>query len=198
MQRNPSYHMTIDRCIMQTIIKKQPRTVYQLIRLVQPAYPIFSEQEIVEHILCLQKQRKLILKENPASPPSTLKGYLFSLKATWYWTIIILSFVTTTIIFTIPEGAYPIKYVRYLLGSLFVLFLPGYTFIKALFPTKDIDNIERTALSIGMSLTLVPITGLLLNYTPWGIRTTSITLSLLFLTIILTATAVIREYQALR
>jgi len=183
---------------MQTIIKKQPRTVYQLIRIVQQAYPIFSEQEITERILYLQKQRKLILEEKPATLPSTLKDYLFSSKATWYWTLIILSLATTTIIFTIPEGAYPIKYVRYLLGSLFVLFLPGYSFIKAIFPTKDIDNIERIALSIGMSLALVPITGLLLNYTPWGIRTTSITLSLLALTIILTATAVIREYQALR
>jgi len=81
----------------------------------------------------------------------------------------------------IPEGTYPINYVRYLLGSLFVLFLPGYSFIKALFPTKDIDNIERIALSIGMSLALVPIIGLLLT-----------------LTIILTATGVFREYQALR
>jgi len=198
MQRNSSYNMTMDRCIMHAITHKQPRTVYQLFRIVQQAYPIFSEQEITERILYLQKQRKLILKENPAPPLSTLKGYLFSSKATWYRTIIILSLATTTIIFTIPEGAYPINYVRYLLGSLFVLFLPGYSFIKALFPTKDIDNIERIALSIGMSLALVPIIGLLLNYTPWGIRTTSITLSLLALTIILTATAVIREYQALR
>ena len=198
MQRNQSYNVTIDRCIMQTITYKQPRTVYQLIRLVQQAYPIFSEQKITERILYLQKQRKLILKENPAPPPSTLKGYLFSSKATWYWTITILSLATTTIIFTVPEGAYPINYVRYLLGSVFVLFLPGYSFIKALFPTKDIDNIERTALSIGMSLAFVPITGLLLNYTPWGIRVTPVTLSLLALTIILTATAAIREYQALR
>ena len=56
-------------------------------------------------------------------------------------------------------------YARYLLGSLFVLFLPGYTFIKALFPAKQLDSIERTALSIGMSLALVPMIGLLLNYT---------------------------------
>ena len=53
-----------------------------------------------------------------------------------------------------------------------VLFLPGFTLIKTLFPTREIDNIERTALSIGMSLALVPLVGLLLNYTPWGIRLT--------------------------
>ena len=70
------------------------------------------------------------------------------------------------------------------------------TCIKTLFPTKEIDNIERTALSIGMSLALVPLIGLLLNYTPWGIRRTPVTLSLLALTIALTITGLIREHQA--
>jgi len=46
-----------------------------------------------------------------------------------------------------------------------------------------------------MSLALVPLVGLLLNYTPWGIRLMPITISLLTLTIILTVTGLIREYQ---
>jgi uncharacterized membrane protein len=46
-----------------------------------------------------------------------------------------------------------------------------------------------------MSLALVPLVGLLLNYTPWGIRLTPITLSLLALTIALTITGLIREHQ---
>jgi uncharacterized membrane protein len=41
-----------------------------------------------------------------------------------------------------------------------MLFLPGYTLIEVLFPTKEIDNIERTALSIGTSLTSVSLEGL--------------------------------------
>ena len=36
--------------------------------------------------------------------------------------------------------------------------------------SKEIDDSERAALSIGMSLALVPLVGLLLNYTPWGIK----------------------------
>ena len=47
-----------------------------------------------------------------------------------------------------------------------------------------------------MSLALVPLVGLLLNYTPWGIRLTPVTLSLLSLTLILTITGLIREHQA--
>jgi len=71
-------------------------------------------------------------------------------------------------------------------------------FIKALFPTKELDNIERATLSIGMSLALVPITGLLLNYTPWGIRATPVTLSLLALTTTFATAAVTREFHLTR
>jgi uncharacterized membrane protein len=84
-----------------------------------------------------------------------------------------------------------------------VLFLPGYAFIKMLFPQKvpiptssaELDTIERIALSIGMSLALTPIVGLILNYTPWGIRLTPITLSLLAMTAIFATAGIIREHQ---
>jgi len=61
-----------------------------------------------------------------------------------------------------------------------------------------LDTIERVALSLGTSLALVPIDGLLLNYTPWGIRLTPTVLSLLALTIVFATAAIIRENQATR
>jgi uncharacterized membrane protein len=61
--------------------------------------------------------------------------------------------------------------VREFLGLPLVLFLPGYSLIAALFPAKsDLDGIERTALSFGLSIAVVPLIGLGLNYTPWSIR----------------------------
>ena len=186
---------TIDQYIMGIVRKNNPKTVNELVKLIQPKYPI-PEKEILERILHLQNQGKIALK-NQKSPITPLLGsYIFSTSANWYWTIIAVAAATTALVFTVPENAYPIVYARYLLGSIFVLFLPGYSLIKALFPTKEIDNIERAALSIGMSLALVPITGLLLNYTPWGIRTTPVTLSLLALTTIFATAAIIREHQA--
>ena len=147
------------------------------------------------HIISLQNDGKLILSSPPEPVPKVLGDYLFSFHVAWFWIIIILSISTTIAVFTIAENSYPLVYIRYVLGTVFVLFLPGYSLIKTLFPTKEIDNIERTALSIGMSLALVPLVGLLLNYTPWGIRVTPVTLSLLSLTIILTATGILREHQ---
>jgi uncharacterized membrane protein len=61
--------------------------------------------------------------------------------------------------------------IRAVLGLIFLLFLPGYVATAALFPEKDrIDIIERIALSFGLSIAIVPLTGLALNYTPFGIR----------------------------
>jgi len=186
---------TLDQYIIDTVTRNNPKTVKELAKLVQLEYPI-PEKEILECILNLQNHGKIALKNHQSSGTPPLGSYVFSIEANWYWIVIAVAIVTMTLVFTIPENAYPLVYARYLFGSIFVLFLPGYSLIKALFPTKEIDNIERTALSVGMSLALVPITGLLLNYTPWGIRTTPVTLSLLALTTIFATAAIIREHQA--
>jgi uncharacterized membrane protein len=140
-----------------------------------------------------------------AKPPQNLRQYLSSDGADWFWATIILALATTVTVFTVPTDFYPLAYLRYLLGLIFVLWLPGYTFIKALFPTQvpvktsseNLDTVERVALSFGMSLALVPIVGLLLNYTPWGIRLTPITLSLLALTVAFALVAILRDYQTI-
>ena len=71
---------------------------------------------------------------------------------------------------------------RIILGLPFILFIPGYMLIFALFPTKKadrgIDIIERIALSFGLSIAVVPLIGLGLNYTSWGIRLEPILISI--------------------
>jgi uncharacterized membrane protein len=57
-----------------------------------------------------------------------------------------------------------------LLAILLVLLVPGYVLIGALFPSgKEIDWIERIALSFGLSIAVVPLLGLVLNFTPFGV-----------------------------
>ncbi len=63
------------------------------------------------------------------------------------------------------------SFLRTGLGIILVLFLPGYALTGAVFPAKkDINGIERVAISFGLSIAVVPIMGLGLNYTTWGIR----------------------------
>jgi len=61
--------------------------------------------------------------------------------------------------------------IRIVLGLPFILLLPGYVLVAALYPRKgDLDSIERVALSFGLSIAIVPLIGLAINYSPWGIR----------------------------
>jgi len=189
----------LDESIIKILTNEHPKTVKQLIKLVQLKNDV-PEQEITERILLLQDQGKIVLKDQlPLS--FTLKDYVLSVHAYWYVIIVVLAATTATLILANLERAPVIGgillYVRYFFGSIFVLFLPGYSFVKALFPVREIDNVERAALSIGMSLAIVAINALILNYTPWGISTIPITLSLLGITLILSTGAVVREHQTL-
>lgn len=111
-------------------------------------------------------------------------------------------------------------------GLAFVLFVPGYAFIAALFPeagedpattaqeesvTTDggeqpvegivgvtrsgIDGIERVALSFGLSIAIVPLIGLVLNFTPWGIRLSPIMVAVSGFTLGTTAIAAHRRWK---
>ncbi|WP_227379204.1 DUF1616 domain-containing protein [Haladaptatus halobius] len=107
---------------------------------------------------------------------------------------------------------------RALVGLVFVLFPPGYAFIAALFPEgastgnsadeadpstrgsiprpgSGIDDLERVALSFGTSIAIVPLIGLILNFTPWGIRLVPVLLSLSGFTLCMTALAAIRRWN---
>lgn len=185
---------TLNGDIIHIVNSKHPKTVGQLVELVHKKHPL-PQQEIVDHILDLQNQGKLDLKENTAFVPVMFNSYLLSSHAQWYWIIIAIAIATAVAVIAIPENAYPIIYARHLLGSIFVLLLPGYSLLRVLFPTKELDNIERVVLSIGISLALVSLTGLVLNYTPYGVRTGPVTLSILALTTVFATTALVREHR---
>jgi len=84
-----------------------------------------------------------------------------------------------TIVLIIIVTFFPSNVLRIILGLPFLLFFPGYTLIAALFPRRSpMDSIERVALSFGFSIVVVPLIGLILNYTAWGIRLYPILISL--------------------
>ena len=201
MTENPTEQDLIN-AIRRIITEKKPDTVQELTKLVKETSGA-SEKQILDKIIKLQNEGKLSLTQQPQQTPPKLSTYVKSSSTLWYWSTLVLTVATVFVVFTIPEDQIPLVYIRYVLGTIFILWLPGYTFIKALFPTqlpikttdKTLDNIERVALSIGMSIALVPIVGLLLNYTPLGIHLTPITLTLAALTVAFATLALLRERQ---
>jgi uncharacterized membrane protein len=75
-----------------------------------------------------------------------------------------------TIILILVIILFPSRLLQIVLGTPFVLFFPGYVLMTVLFPKREgMSGIERIALSFGMSLVVVPLLGLILNSTSWGI-----------------------------
>lgn len=107
--------------------------------------------------------------------------------------LIVIGLVLLTDVFVLTPGLSGTT-VREVLGLPLVLFLPGYSLIAALFPAKsDLDGIERTALSFGLSIAVVPLIGLGLNYTSWGIRLLPILICLSVFTLIMCGIAYLRR-----
>ena len=84
--------------------------------------------------------------------------------------------------------------VRTVLGLALTLFLPGYSLVSALFPgKKGLGGLERVALGLGLSIAVVPLIGLALNYTPFGIRQEPVLYSVAALTLIFVVIAHLRR-----
>jgi uncharacterized membrane protein len=61
--------------------------------------------------------------------------------------------------------------IRFLLGSLYVLYLPGYCLTAALFPSPaDLDPIERVGLNCGFSVALIPLIAWVLDQLSLGLH----------------------------
>jgi hypothetical protein len=128
------------------------------------------------------------------SPPTTLPRYFASSYSLWFWGVFVFVGVVAFSIYLLPQ-VYPWVYIRYVVGAVFVLYVPGYTLIEALYSKRDeLDRLERFALGVGLSLAVVPLVGLVLNYTPWGIRLDPVFASLILLTLALGAVGVYRKF----
>jgi len=182
---------TMDAYILQKIKSENPETIEQLVKLVQQKFHC-SDEEILKRILLLQSKGEITLKKKHVTT-TKFSAYLVSSKTYWYWATLIFTAITGILVLKIPENAYPIVYARYFFGSFFVLLLPGHALVRALFPAKKLDTIERIGLSIGMSIALACSDALILNFTPWKITLLPLVLTISLLTVIFATIAFLRE-----
>jgi len=184
--------------------RHNPKKVSQLVEIVLREDDSLSEKDVLEQIIELENHGQIAFREPEEPSSQNMFAYIRSPKSYWYWATLSLTLVTAMTAFMISQDAYPLVYVRYFLGWIFVLWFPGYSFIRALFPielpfkssSRDLDLLVRAVLSIGINLALVPIIGLILNYTPLGLQFVPIVLSLLAFTAVFATIAITREYYS--
>ncbi len=193
MKTSKGFEGSLKKLVEDTVRSNRPATVGELTRTVMVGHT-FLEDDVVAVVKDMVRDGSLKLQE-PAHEIESPLDYLFTpTLSIWMWASLGLTTLVATAVFFTPDF-FPIVIFRWLLGSTLVLFLPGYAFLQFLFPKgSEIDLLERFALNIGLSLALVPLMGLILNYTPWGIRLVPIVASLSAFTVFFVIAAAIRKY----
>ena len=85
-------------------------------------------------------------------------------------------------------------FLRPIFAVIFVFFIPGYALVASLFPSKEsLSNVQRFALSLGLSVAVVPLTALILSFSPFGLGLESIVVSITLFAVICSVVAGLRR-----
>lgn len=175
--------------------KNGSASVKQLYDALKVTRRSLTDAEATDLVWGLVDRREADVEDIPPATKSVREYLRFWERNLPLYLSLTVSLGTLLVVYALPDD-FPLVVFRWVLGSVFVLFIPGYVAVEALFPKgHELDGIERLALSVGLSLALVPLVGLLLNYTPWGIRLDPIMTSLTILTIGLALVAFARRFK---
>jgi hypothetical protein len=186
--------INIKDLILETVNNKEV-SIDDIINYINKIDKSIRLEEIKEAIYELEKDDKIELLDPKfnGSFIDYLKSY-YSLFTVWF--TLIVTGITLLTIYILPSIE-PFSILRIIIGFIFVLFIPGYALNNLLFPNKH-DTIENVAFSIGFSLAIVPLIGLILNYTPLGIRLDPIVLLISITSIGIILIASYNKYEKMK
>jgi uncharacterized membrane protein len=116
--------------------------------------------------------------------------------ARWLEIIVLFTLLTIAVVYVV-SGDSPLFVLRYLLGFVFVVFMPGYCLVNILFTDPNrIDPVETAVLSVALSFGIAGLVGLFLGLSPIGIMFTPAVLSLTGITLILAVIAFVKKRKA--
>ena len=159
------------------------------------ANPSLTKAQVTDMIWRLADQSKIELRDVLPATKSVGDFLRCWERNFWLYVSLGLLLATVSVIYTIsPDSSF--VSLRWALGSLFALLIPGYAAGEALFPGRELDLIERLTLSVGLSIVLILLDGLMLDFSSWGITVDSVIISLCSLSAGLTFMAFARLYIA--
>lgn len=123
----------------------------------------------------------------------------FRKQALWFW-LTITAAVLTVVLFVFSAETAPWSYLRNIAGVIFVFWLPGFAFVKAVIPSKppqnldkSLVNIERFVLSVGLSVVLTVFVGVVVYYFSSVFDINSIVFGIFLLTVVCAVIGAYRE-----
>jgi len=185
--------MSLDELTLAYLAQREEVRVRDLYEALRIGAPRTTEKEVADSVWRLAAAGKVELaKVRPTSVSLGRYLRMWELNLFFYVSLVI-SLAAILAVYVLPSN-FPFVILRWMVGLLFVLFVPGYVAVEALFGFAELDVSELIALSVGLSVTLAMFVGLLINYTPWGINLTVIVIALTTLTILLDTVALLRRY----
>jgi len=186
--------VTIEGQVFQFLAISESADVSELYDALRLKNPLLTKEEVADLVWRLAYDKRVDL-ESPVSSCVSFGIYLRMWERNvWLYASLVTCLVTILVAYFSPAG-YPYVVPRWALGTVFVLFIPGYLMTESLFPNPaDLNRIERVALSVGFSMAFVPFVAFLLGYTAWGIKFVPLIASLTIFVICLSLIALLRHY----
>ena len=151
----------------------------------------YKQDKIIAKVIRLQTNNMILVRERV--PYGRFMDYLLSPISLWFWELSVATVVSLGLVFASSGLA---LYLRYVFGSLLVLFLPGYSLVGFIYFKKDdLDYLTRISVSFVMSLAITTLVGLVLNFTPFGITLLAVALSITGVTVGLLFLTALRKYS---
>jgi NADH:ubiquinone oxidoreductase subunit 6 (subunit J) len=146
-----------------------------------------SVEEIQNAVKKLESEKKITLLE-----PGT-KGHFFNYVIRSYnglslWLTTAATCLIIALVFLLPNIE-PWSYMRMITGAVFVLFIPGNALVQLLFGHRNMEQTEQMVLSVGLSIALICIIGLMLKYILSALTVESAVISIGMLSITTSAVA---------
>ena len=185
----------IECMILELLHKNRSMNVKDMVEILRGIDNSLAIDEIYDAVDILKQEKLVVTRYRPIQNQYSFYTYLTKNYASLpFWSVAAITTITLVSIYFIPSSA-PWPTIRYIVGGIFLLIMPGFSILQLLFPTKDISNLERFALSLGLSLALLPLIGLVFAYTPFGIHLHPLVFLLSLLCNSLSTIGVYRKYR---
>lgn len=182
----------LEKNVFDVIKTQNPTDVNELIEILSTKYNI-EREEALKTVIDLQDKNLIRFTEEETDRYSDLFSYIKSQDSRWYLAVIAASFIALFSVLLVPDGS-PLVFLRYLLGFLMVILLPGYSTLRALYDMRSISYAKIILMSLGISVCIASVIGVILNFTPWGLTPASTSLTQFVVILGLASFSVYREF----
>jgi lysylphosphatidylglycerol synthetase-like protein (DUF2156 family) len=180
--------------IAESISAGKAKCVRDLLAIRDSRKSRLTDSELVEIVRRMKESGQITFSKRP---PKFKSFFSFLLNLPWCWTfwfLLATTAVTLGSVYYLPSSI-PWTYVRWIAGIVLLGFAPGLGLVRLLFGSRrELDEAETVSLSIGLSLVVSTLVGILLNFSPRGISLGSIVFAMATLVVFFACASAARDY----